>query len=54
MVAEAFRSWATDADWPLGAIGLAGAAIASVLLWGHNASSFGVVQATTRPVRQGC
>ena len=30
---------------PLGAIGLVGAAIATVLLWNHNASSFGVVAA---------
>ena len=46
MVAEAFRSPGERMPiGPLGAIGLAGAAIASVLLWGHNASSFGVVQA---------
>jgi len=30
---------------PLGAIGLAGAALASAALWNHNASSFGVVSA---------
>src|SRR5438093_10319663 len=46
MVAEAFRSPGERMPiGPLGAIGLAGAAIGSVLLWGHNASSFGVVQA---------
>lgn len=46
MVAEAFRSPGERMPiGPLGAIGLSGAAIASVLLWGHNASSFGVVQA---------
>jgi len=46
MVAEAFR----DPDermpiGPLGAIGLAGAAVASIVLWDHNTSSFGVVVA---------
>src|SRR5216683_2118695 len=46
MVAEAFRAPGERMPiGPLGAIGLAGAAIASALLWGHNASSFGVVQA---------
>jgi NADH-quinone oxidoreductase subunit N len=46
MVAEAFRSPGERMPiGPLGAIGLLGAAIASALLWGHNASSFGVVQA---------
>jgi NADH-quinone oxidoreductase subunit N len=46
MVAEAFRSPGERMPiGPLGAIGLAGAAIASALLWGRNASSFGVVQA---------
>jgi NADH-quinone oxidoreductase subunit N len=44
MVAEAFR--APDERMPigpLGAIGLAGAAVSSLLLWNHNATSFGVV-----------
>src|SRR3989441_1742240 len=46
MTAEACRSPGERMPiGPLGAIGLAGAAIASVLLWGHNASSFGVVAA---------
>jgi NADH-quinone oxidoreductase subunit N len=46
MVAEAFRAPGERMPiGPLGAIGLAGAAIASFLLWNHNASSFGVVQA---------
>jgi len=46
MVAEAFRSPGERMPiGPLGAIGLTGAAIATVLLWGRNASSFGVVQA---------
>jgi NADH-quinone oxidoreductase subunit N len=46
MVAEAFRSPGERIPIaPLGAIGLVGAAAASALLWGHNASSFGVVQA---------
>ncbi|HEY3043270.1 MAG TPA: NADH-quinone oxidoreductase subunit N [Vicinamibacterales bacterium] len=46
MVAEAFRSPGERMPiGPLGVIGLAGAAIASFLLWGHNASSYGVVQA---------
>ena len=46
MVAEAFRSPGERMPiGPLGAIGLTGAAIASTLLWNHNASSFGVVQA---------
>ena len=46
MVAEAFRSPGERMSiGPLGAIGLTGAAIASALLWNHNASSFGVVQA---------
>ncbi len=46
MVAEAFR--ARDERMPigpLGAIGLTGAAVSSVLLWNHNASSFGLVSA---------
>src|SRR5215510_11413004 len=46
MVAEAFR----DPDeripiGPLGAIGLAGAAVSSILLWNRQTSSFGVVVA---------
>ena len=46
MVAEAFRSPGERLPiGPLGAIGLAGAALASALLWDHNASSFGVVAA---------
>jgi len=46
MVAEAFRTPGERMPiGPLGAIGLAGAATASFLLWNHNASSFGVVQA---------
>ena len=46
MVAEAFRSPGERMPiGPLGAIGLTGAAIATVLLWGRSASSFGVVQA---------
>ena len=46
MVAEAFRSPGERMPiGPLGAIGLTGAAIATILLWGRNASSFGVVQA---------
>jgi len=46
MVAEAFRAPGERMPiGPLGAIGLAGAATASFLLWNHNASSFGVVQA---------
>jgi NADH-quinone oxidoreductase subunit N len=46
MVAEAFRTPGERMPiGPLGAIGLGGAAIASFLLWNHNASSFGVVQA---------
>jgi NADH-quinone oxidoreductase subunit N len=45
-IAEAFRSPGERMPiGPLGAIGLTGAAIATVLLWGRNASSFGVVQA---------
>jgi NADH-quinone oxidoreductase subunit N len=46
MMAEAFR--APDERMPiagLGLVGLAGAALASIALWGHNASSFGVVVA---------
>src|SRR2546428_7690068 len=46
MVAEAFR--VPDEPMPmgpLGAIGLAGAALASLLLWNRNTSSFGVVVA---------
>lgn len=46
MTAEAFRQPGERmAIGPLGAIGLVGAAIASLALWGHNASSFGVVVA---------
>ena len=46
MVAEAFRSPGERMPiGPLGAIGLLGAALASALLWDHNASSFDVVQA---------
>ena len=46
MVAEAVRSPGERMPiGPLGAIGLTGAAIASGLLWNHNTSSFGVVQA---------
>jgi NADH-quinone oxidoreductase subunit N len=44
MVAEAFRAPGERMPiGPLGAIGLVGAAIASIVLWGHNTSSFGVV-----------
>ena len=46
MVAEAFRSPGERMPIaPLGAIGLIGAAVAAVLLWDHNATSFGVVLA---------
>src|SRR5881296_572933 len=46
MVAEAFRDPGERMPiGPLGAIGLVGAAIASVVLWDHNTSSFGVVVA---------
>src|SRR5215212_5396227 len=46
MVAEAFREPGEKMPiGPLGAIGLVGAAIASAMLWNHNASSFGVVVA---------
>src|SRR5688500_2326028 len=46
MVAEAFREPGERMPiGPLGAIGLIGAAIASVVLWNHNTSSFGVVVA---------
>ncbi len=46
MVAEAFRAPGERMPiGPLGAIGLTGAAVACVLLWNHNTSSFGVVQA---------
>ena len=46
MVAEAFRSPGERMPIaPLGVIGLAGAAAASLLLWNHNASSFGLVMA---------
>lgn len=46
LLAEAFRE--KDERMPIGGlalIGLTGAAVASVLLWGRNASSFGVVTA---------
>src|SRR5438034_10005007 len=46
MLAEAFREPGERMPiGPLGAIGLAGAAIASIVLWNHNTSSFGVVVA---------
>src|SRR5437870_5917324 len=46
MTAEAFRAPGERMPiGPLGAIGLIGAAIASIVLWDHNASSFGVVVA---------
>jgi NADH-quinone oxidoreductase subunit N len=46
MVAEAFRDPGERMPIAgLGAVGLAGAAIASLLLWNHNVSSFGVVVA---------
>ncbi len=46
MVAEAFRAPGERMPIaPLGAIGLIGAGAASILLWDHNASSFGVVVA---------
>src|SRR5436853_6265693 len=46
MVAEAFREPGERMPIaPLGAIGLIGAAIASMLLWNRNMSSFGVVVA---------
>ena len=46
MLAEAFRDPNERmAIGPLGAIGLAGAGVSTVLLWNHNASSFGVVVA---------
>ncbi|OLC41633.1 MAG: hypothetical protein AUH43_24245 [Acidobacteria bacterium 13_1_40CM_65_14] len=46
MIAEAFRAPGERMPiGPLGAIGLAGAAISSVLLWKDGASSFGVVVA---------
>jgi NADH-quinone oxidoreductase subunit N len=46
MTAEAFRSPGERMPiGPLGAIGLVGAAVASRLLWNHNASSFGLVVA---------
>src|SRR5262252_8553238 len=46
MVAEAFRE--PGERMPiggLGVVGLIGAAIATLLLWGHNTSAFGVVAA---------
>jgi NADH-quinone oxidoreductase subunit N len=46
MVAEAFRAPGERMPIaPLGIIGLAGAGVATVVLWNHNASSFGVVVA---------
>src|SRR5262249_26635644 len=46
MVAEAFRDPGERMPiGPLGAIGLVGAAVASIVLWNHNTSSFGVVVA---------
>src|SRR5436190_11501563 len=46
MVAEAFRDPGERMPIAgLGAVGLVGAALATVLLWNHNASSFGVVAA---------
>src|SRR5436190_12852490 len=46
MTAEAFRAPGERMPiGPLGAIGLAGAGVASVALWNHNATSFGVVSA---------
>jgi NADH-quinone oxidoreductase subunit N len=46
MVAEAFRAPGERMPiGPLGAIGLTGAAVSSLLLWNRNASSFGVVSA---------
>jgi NADH-quinone oxidoreductase subunit N len=46
MTAEAFRVPGERMPiGPLGVIGLVGAAIASLALWNHNASSFGVVSA---------
>src|SRR5580704_7549008 len=46
MTAEAFRAPGERMPIaPLGAIGLAGAAVASLLLWDHNATSFGMVVA---------
>ena len=46
MTAEAFRAPGERMPiGPLGVIGLVGAAIASLALWNHNASSFGVVSA---------
>jgi NADH-quinone oxidoreductase subunit N len=46
MIAEAFRDPGEQMPiGPLGAIGLAGAGVATVLLWNSNASSFGMVVA---------
>ena len=46
MTAEAFREPGERIPiGPLGVIGLIGAAIASLALWNHNATSFGVVSA---------
>jgi NADH-quinone oxidoreductase subunit N len=46
MIAEAFRAPGERMPiGPLGAIGLTGAAVSSLLLWNRNASSFGVVSA---------
>ena len=46
MVAEAFRDPGEQMPLAgLGVVGLVGAGIASLLLWNHNVSSFGVVAA---------
>src|SRR5215471_14758318 len=46
MVAEAFRDPGERMPiGPLGAIGLVGAAIASIVLWNHHTSSYGLVVA---------
>jgi NADH-quinone oxidoreductase subunit N len=46
MIAEAFREPGERMPiGPLGVIGLVGAAVASLALWNHNATSFGVVAA---------
>src|SRR5581483_11694143 len=46
MTAEAFRSPGERMPiGPLGVIGLIGAAVATIALWNHNATSFGVVSA---------
>ena len=46
MTAEAFRAPGERMSiGPLGIVGLIGAAVATFLLWGHDAGSFGVVRA---------